>query len=361
MKRTFKISSVIVLLVASIFMATAVLAQTVVYSAIIDTGALNVRQGPGINYAVTATVYKGQTVTLLGRNDNSSWAKIRTIGGQEGWVNASYIIPSNVAISSLPIMTSSAAPLPTPLAPVAQGGIAVRSGPGFNFPAAGFVNNGSFVNLLGRNSISTWVKVSANNNTLIGWMHASVIETNLSISSLPVVDGTTVTPTPVPPTSPPPSGAAATIATGSLNVRSGPGLGYNVLGQVHLGQVVTLLGRNSEGTWVKIPIFGGLSEGWISVAYIQANVAISSLPVVGGTPTLSSVGVVNTGAANVRSGPGLEYTSITTAGLGTTVTLIGRNSVGNWLQVRLANGTQGWINASLLTINVSIHSLPVTG
>jgi uncharacterized protein YgiM (DUF1202 family) len=363
MKRTFKISVIILMLLVSIFMVSAVLAQTVVYSAVIDTGALNVRQGPGVQYAVTTTVYKGQTVTLLGRNDNSSWAKIRTIGGQEGWVNASLIIPNNVAISSLPVLGSTAVPLPTPLSPVVPGGIAVRSGPGFNFPAAGYVNNGSFVNLLGRNSISTWVKVSANNNTLVGWMNASVIETNVSIINLPVVDGTTVTPTPVPvpPTTPPPSGAAATITTGSLNVRSGPGLGYNVLGQVHLGQVVTLLGRNSESTWVKIPIFGGLSEGWINVAYIQANVAISSLPVVAGTPTLSSIGVVNTGAANVRSGPGLEYTSITTVGLGTTVTLIGRNSAGNWLKVRLASGTQGWINASLLTINVSINSLPVTG
>ena len=360
MKRAFKISAIIVLLVACIFMATAVLAQTVVYTAVIDTGALNVRQGPGITYASTTTVYKGQTVTLLGRNDNSSWAKIRTIGGQEGWVNASYIIPNNVAISSLPLMTSTAAPLPTPLAPVAPGGIAVRSGPGFNFPAAGFVNNGSFVNLLGRTSDSTWIKVSANNDTLVGWMNASVIQTNLSINNLPVVDGSTVTPTPTAPTTPPPSGATATITTGSLNVRSGPGLGYNVLGQVHLGQVVTLIGRNSEGTWVKIPTFGGLNEGWISVAYIQPNVAISSLPVIG-TPTLSSIGVLNTGAANVRSGPGLEFTSITTVNFGTTVTLIGRNSAGNWLKVQLASGTQGWIHASLLNINVAVNTLPITG
>jgi N-acetylmuramoyl-L-alanine amidase len=362
MKRTLKISVIVALLVACIFMATAVLAQTVVYTAVIDTGALNVRQGPGINYASTTTVYKGQTVTLLGRNDNSSWAKIRTIGGQEGWVNASYIIPNNVAISSLPIMSSSAMPLPTPLAPVTPGGIAVRSGPGFNFPAAGFVNNGSFVNLLGRNGDATWVKVSANNDTLVGWMNASVLQTNLPIHNLPVVDGSTVTPTPIPtpPTTPPPSGASAIITTGSLNVRSGPGVGYNVLGQVHLGQVVTLLGRNSESTWVKIPIYGGVSEGWISAAYIQANVAISTLPVIG-TPTLSSVGVLNTGAANVRQGPGLEYTSITTVGFGTTVTLIGRNSASNWLKVQLASGTQGWIHASLLTINVAVNTLPVVG
>lgn len=361
MKRAFKISVIVVLLVASIFMATAVLAQTTVYTAVIDTGALNVRQGPGINYASTTIAYKGQTVTLLGRNDNSSWAKVRTLSGQEGWVNVSYIIPNNVAISSLPLMTSSAPPLPTPLAPVTPGGIAVRSGPGFNFPAAGYVNNGSFINLLGRNGDATWVKVSANNDTLVGWMNASVIETNQPIHSLPIVDGTTPQPTT-------PSGvASATITIGSLNVRSGPGLGYSVLGQVHLGEVVTLLGRNSEGTWVKIPTYGGLNEGWISVAYIQANVAINNLPVLStSTPTTpttptSSTGVVNTSVANVRHGPGLAYTVITTVRFGTTVTLIGRNSANTWLHVRLANGTQGWISATLLNINVGMNTLPITG
>lgn len=356
MKRTFKISLIIALLVASIFMATAVLAQTVTYTAVIDTGALNVRQGPGIQYASATIVYNGQTVTLLGRNENSSWAKIRTISGHEGWVNVEYIIP-NVTISTLPIATSSAAPLPTPLPPVAPGGIAVRSGPGFNYPAAGFVNNGSFVNLLGRNGNATWVKVSANNDTLVGWMNASVIETSQSIYNLPVVDGTAPNPTPAPP----PSGAAsATITTGSLNVRSGPGLGFNVLGQVHLGQVVTLLGRNSAGTWVKIPTYGGLSEGWISVAYIQANIAISNLPIIN-TSTSSNTTVVNVNVANVRSGPGLEYTSVTTVNWGTTVTLIGRNSASTWLKVQLTNGTQGWIHASLITTSVGIHTLPIAG
>lgn len=359
MKRTFKIFAIVLLLVASIMTATAVFAQTVTYTAVINSGAVNVRQGPGVEYAPITVAFQGQTVTLLGRNSNSSWAKIRTPSSQEGWVNVTLIIPNNVAISSLPVMTSTATPLPTAPAPVTPGGIAVRSGPGFNYSAVGYVNNGSYINLIGRNSDSSWVKVSANNNTLTGWMNASVIETTLSIGSLPVVDGTPVV-TPPPTTSPPPAGAAtASVTTGALNVRSGPGLGYNVLGQVYLGQTVTLNGRNSEATWVKVTTGTGL-QGWVSAALIQANVAISTLPVVN-APTLNSVAMVNTGMANVRSGPGLEYTAVTRIGYGTTVTLVGRNSVSNWIKVQLSNGTQGWVHESLLDANVAISTLPVTG
>ena len=354
MKRTVKVTLIIVLFVASILTVTAVFAQTVEYTAVVDTGGLNVRQGPGVEYAPITVVNLGQTVTLLGRNDNSSWAKIRTPDNQEGWVNASYLTSSNVAISSLPVMTSSATPLPTPPAPVTPGGIAVRSGPGFTYSAAGFVANGSYINLLGRNSNSTWVKVSANNNTLIGWMNASVIETSLNIHDLPIVDGTTTPTTPT--TTPTSDTASATITTGALNVRSGPGLGYSVLEQVYLGQTITLIGRNDSSTWVKATTSNG-QQGWLSAGFIQANVAISSLPVIA-SPTLDSVGLVNTGTANVRSGPGLEYTVVDTAGLHSTVSLIGRNSANSWLKVQLANGTQGWIHASLLDINVAIGTLP---
>jgi uncharacterized protein YgiM (DUF1202 family) len=339
-------------------MASAVLAQTVTYTAVINTGALNVRQGPGVNYGVTTTAFKGQTITLLGRSNDSSWVKIRTSGNQEGWVNASYITPNNVTISNLPVMTTSAQPQPTAPAPVTPGGIAVRSGPGFNYPAVGFINNGSYIDLLGRNGDATWVKISGMG--LLGWMNASVIETSQSIINLPFVDGSNVSPTPVPTMpAPAPGTATATITTGALNVRTGPGLGYNVASQVYLGQVVTLNGRNSEGTWVHITT-NIAQQGWISAALIQPSVAISSLPVTG-APTLNSIALINTGTANVRSGPGLEYNPVTTVGFRSTVTLLGRNSASNWVKVQLMNGVQGWIHASLLDANVAINTLPVSG
>lgn len=69
---------------------------------------------------------------------------------------------------------------------------------------------------------------------------------------------------------------------------------------------------------------------------------------------------VNT-PANMRSGPGLNYGIIGGIQPGEKVSLIGRNADSTWLQVELADGTEGWIFAQLLTVNssVSVSSLAV--
>jgi hypothetical protein len=71
--------------------------------------------------------------------------------------------------------------------------------------------------------------------------------------------------------------------------------------------------------------------------------------------------VVNV-AANVRLGPGLSYGIVAGgAAAGTRVSLIGRNSDSSWLNVVLPDDREGWILASLLTVNpnFSLASLDV--
>ncbi|MFN2222800.1 MAG: SH3 domain-containing protein [Candidatus Promineifilaceae bacterium] len=64
---------------------------------------------------------------------------------------------------------------------------------------------------------------------------------------------------------------------------------------------------------------------------------------------------VNT-AANVRNGPGLAYGIIGGAQQGEKVSLIGRNQDSTWYQVRLSDGTEGWIFGRLLSVNPSIST-----
>lgn len=64
--------------------------------------------------------------------------------------------------------------------------------------------------------------------------------------------------------------------------------------------------------------------------------------------------VVNTNA-NVRVGPGLSFGTIAGgAQAGTAVSLIGRTSDNSWYQVILPEGQEGWIFATLLTLNSSV-------
>ena len=55
--------------------------------------ALNVRTGPGTNYARVGTVYQNDEVTVAGQSGNCAWLQIATPDGQPGWISgkSSYV------------------------------------------------------------------------------------------------------------------------------------------------------------------------------------------------------------------------------------------------------------------------------
>jgi uncharacterized protein YraI len=68
---------------------------------------------------------------------------------------------------------------------------------------------------------------------------------------------------------------------------------------------------------------------------------------------------VNTGNLNFRTGPGATYSIITSYPRGTMVTLMGRNSAGNWAYVTAPSGQVGWMHAGYLATTYPISTLPV--
>lgn len=79
------------------------------------------------------------------------------------------------------------------------------------------------------------------------------------------------------------------------------------------------------------------------------------------TPNLSGNTAVMTGAQylTVRSGPGMDYEGIAYLSHGEVVTLLGRDPFSIWIQVRRADGTEGWVSGRYLTANVPYSTLPV--
>ncbi len=318
------------------------------HTAVIATGALNVRSGPGIAFTRTAVVYQGTTVALLGRNVNATWVKIQMADGHQGWVNVAYTFPST-AVINLPVVDAPTQPLAT--AVVNTGTLNVRAGPSVAFSVVTVSEQGHVVHLLGRNADSSWAKVRVFTGQE-GWVNASLITPNVPISSLPIVSAPSipeVTPT-------------AVVNTGALNVRSGPGVAFSVVTVSRQGHAVHLLGRNADSSWARVRVFTG-QEGWVNASLITPNVPISSLPVVAAPspPGVTPTAVVTTGALNVRSGPGVGYSVVAWVQQGQTLTLLGRNANNSWVQVRTPASQTGWVNASLVRANVAISSLPVVG
>jgi uncharacterized protein YgiM (DUF1202 family) len=90
------------------------------------------------------------------------------------------------------------------------------------------------------------------------------------------------------PATPEPATPVGATSTG-LNVRTGPGTGYPVLGWLESGQNVEITGVCPDGAWWQIRFVGAEGErGWVSAAYVTArnteNVPILTPPPVPPTP-----------------------------------------------------------------------------
>lgn len=101
-------------------------------------------------------------------------------------------------------------------------------------------------------------------------------------------------------------------------------------------------------------------------AQIQVSWTPVPAPTTPTTPTTpaptSGTGTVVSAYLNVRTGPGIQYSIITTLVKNQTVNLTGyRNAEANWVQITMPNGTKAWVSGKsyYLQTNVSIANMPV--
>jgi len=69
--------------------------------------------------------------------------------------------------------------------------------------------------------------------------------------------------------------------------------------------------------------------------------------------------VVAQSQANLRQGPGTAYPVVGSMAGGEQADVLGRNAEGTWWQVDLTNGTEGWVNASLVTASGAVEGVAI--
>ena len=123
-------------------------------------------------------------------------------------------------------------------------------------------------------------------------------------------------------------------AGGGLNIRSGPGKGYNSVGTYAEGDSVTILEQFTyDGvTW------GCTNKGWVSMAYVDTGYGTSS-----GSDSSSSgdkATVTAESGLRVRSGAGSTYEVVGSLKYGTKVTILSQKTVDGttWGEI-----STGWI------------------
>lgn len=240
---------------------------------ITGTQTLNVRSGPGTGSGLLTTLVSGQLISIEGRNPDASWLQIRLANGSIGWISALYVTP-NLALAALPV-TNTAPPVAAGLATTAivtgTQVLNVRSGPDSASAASTTLTAGQTVLLQGRNADATWLQVRLPDGQL-GWVSSLYVAPAVAVATLPVASATE------------PVGVGGetfgvVVGAGLLNVRNGPGTGFNQLASLTDGQRIGLEGRNADATWLQIRLADG-SLGWVSSTYIIPNLLRTDLPVV---------------------------------------------------------------------------------
>lgn len=121
---------------------------------------------------------------------------------------------------------------------------------------------------------------------------------------------------------------------GYLNLRSGPGVKFDILQRMYPGDRVDVL--EASGTWLRVRHEAG-RMGWTSGKFLEARLAFGQMLTVKQT---------NDGYLNLRTGPSGTAEIIRRIYPGDRVRLL--DAEGAWRRVELINGTVGWAHGGYL-------------
>jgi len=162
-------------------------------------------------------------------------------------VRACLVIALLCATLALPL-TALAAPTAT-----TRDELNLRNGPGLDYDVITLMPAGSAVTVTG-DATEGWYPVQYND--LTGWAYAAYLSLGSSADSpAPGAQGT------------------ATVVTSLLNLRNGPGLSYDVVGQLAYGMTVQITGspKAADGhTWLEV-LAATVGQGWVAGDYLDAG------------------------------------------------------------------------------------------
>ena len=190
---------------------------------VVRASELNVRKEPSTEAEKTGVLKNGTRVNILEKRDG--WGRV-----ENGWISLNYVYMDGTTGVN------------TAKGIVTANGLNVRSGPGTNYGAVASYNSGTRVNILEQFNVGghTW------GCTKDGWIAMNYV----------YVDGTTGE-----------GSGTGKVNTDALNIRSGPGTGFNSVGSLNTGDTGEILAQFEIGghKW------GCIKQGWIAMQYVDMN------------------------------------------------------------------------------------------
>ena len=287
---------------------------------VINANGLNIRSEASKTGKVQGSYNKGDVVTILETKNN--WGRTN-----KGWISMDYVTTTgntsantntNTNTNNTTNVTGNGSNTVQLRGVVKVNELNIRASASTDADRVGMYNYGDRVEILEKDG--SWGR------TKKGWIHLDYI----------YQDGTTGKNTV----------SNATITGNGLNIRQGPGTGYDVVGSYNSGDKVTILEQFTYGgtTW------GCTNKGWISMQYVNngtSNSTGNNTDTNAGT-ALNKRGTITASGLNIRSGAGKGYDVVGSLNYGDSVEILSTKTVDGttWGQV-----VAGWISMDYVKLN----------
>ena len=211
----------------------------------------------------------------------------------------------------------------------------IRSGPATTYDAVGRLNQGSSVEIL--SSRNDWYQIQA--NSLKGWVRNDLINVQKEYT--------------------------LTVTGSGVNLRSGPGTGFDVVGSANQGETLTLL--DVKGEWYQVKNAAGL-QAYIKASFtektekpVPTNPSNNSdnQPVTPPAAVTSKQVEVISGTVFLRSGPGSNFDQIGSVSGGDILSVLSQE--GDWYKIKKADGSSAYVAGWLVQLtNAAVPTTPAT-
>ena len=206
---------------------------------------LNVRKGPGTENAKLGALTKGTKVQYY--SETNGWLQIK-YAGQTGYISKQY---TSVTQSSTGGSSSSSSSSASGKVQVTASALNVRAGAGTGYKILGTLSNGKVVSYSSESN--GWLRISYNGQT--GWISKKYTKAaSGSSNSGSSGSGSSTTKT-----------ETRYVTASSLNVRSGAGTSYSVVGSLSRGASVSVY--STSGNWSQIAYNSG--KAWVCNDYLS--------------------------------------------------------------------------------------------
>ena len=325
--------------------------------AVIQPEVMNVRLGPDFDYEVLTTLPQGTQVEVVGIAPDGEWLQVELHGMTSlGWLYRDLVVVDCPLVNVRRITEREISQVPAALTqPYA---LHAYSGPGLAYDRVAILPRGTWAEIIaiGDCPPNVWYQIIVPGLDEPVWVVRDFVKVAVgSLGGLPRYGVTDFTPPaaderPIAVTQPDP-----------LNVRTGPGLEYDVVAEAPQGTQASIYATDPSESWLLVEIDGYSSLLWIYRPMTQVKGSLVGVRhVTAPEITAQPAVLIQPRAVFGRSGPGTEYSAVTILPKGTWAAITGVGPRSEWVRIQVAGMAEPvWVYCDLVKTIGSLAGVPL--